>query len=497
MRRLAPAVALALLAGSAGAWAADPLGGRAELTRAELQADSYKVATSDVGGPAAVPTTRVADAPCVDGRAAGVFPCSGVDLLSFVPLAEMGGAAPSGADVLGGGASDLWGWVDPETGDEYVMMGKTNGVAFFRITDPTAPVYLGDLPNSSPGQLIWHDIKVYEDYAFIVSESVGHGMKVFDLTRLRDVTTPQTFTEDVLYPLAFSAHNIAINEETGFAYVAGGNNGLAAPDECLSGLKIIDIRDPLLPVPAGCSARGDGPGTALGVVGVEGVVSYVHDTQCVVYRGPDADYTGRELCFNSSETHVQVVDVTDKLLPTQVARLDYPDAAYAHQGWLTEDSAYFLMGDELDEGDTAPRTRTMVWDVSDLDAPKYVGANDGATPAIDHNMYVKDGLYYQSNYAAGLRVVDSSGLTPTSATLPEVAFFDGFPANDDPEFVGTWSNYPWFPSGTVAFSGIDEGLFLVRVQDAVLEQYATPAGDTAAAPGRAVAEAARAKRRNG
>lgn len=497
MRRLATATALVLVTGAA-AYGAAPVGTVTLPSRAVLQADAYKgaaAASTDGTTPGRVPTTRVSDAACVDGLAAGVFPCSGVDLLSFVPLAEMGGAAPGGAvTALGGGASDLWGWVDPETDDEYVMMGKTNGVAFFRITDPTAPVYLGAIANDSAGQLIWHDIKVYENYAFIVSESVGHGMKVFDLTRLRDVTAPQTFDEDVNYPLAFSAHNIAINEETGFAYVAGGNNGLVAPDQCLSGLNIIDIRNPLQPVPAGCSARGDGPGTALGIVGVGGVASYVHDTQCVVYRGPDEDYTGRELCFNSSETHVQVVDVTNKLLPTQVARLDYPDAAYAHQGWLTEDSAYFLMGDELDEGDTAERTRTMVWDVRDLDAPVYVGANSGATPAIDHNMYAKNGLVYQSNYAAGLRVVDTDAVA--QASLPEVAFFDGFPANDDPEFVGTWSNYPWFPSGTVAFSGIDEGLFLVRVQQPVLDQFETASeAPAAAAPGLAVAEQAREKAR--
>ena len=89
----------------------------------------------------------------------------------------MGSAAPV-VDALGGGASDLWGWTDPTTKDEYVLIGKTNGTAFFRITDPTKPVSWASLPNSSPGQLIWHDMKVYQDHAFIVSESVAHGMRV-------------------------------------------------------------------------------------------------------------------------------------------------------------------------------------------------------------------------------------------------------------------------------------------------------------------------------
>ena len=248
----------------------------------------------------------MSDETCVDGLAAGTFPCTGVDLLSFVPLDEFGGAEPL-VDVLGGGVSDLWGWVDPETGDEYVIMGKTNGTAFFRVTDPTTPVYLGADPQQLPGAAaVWHDIKVYEDHAFIVSESVGHGMHVFDLTRLRGVDRARRpGPTDVNYPPAFSAHNIAINEETGFAYLVGGNNGLAAPDQCLSGLHMVDISDPKHPVFAGCHATGEGRGTAVGAGRRPGrPVSYVHDTQCVVYRGPDTDYRAASCASTASEDHM-------------------------------------------------------------------------------------------------------------------------------------------------------------------------------------------------
>jgi choice-of-anchor B domain-containing protein len=468
MRRRLAAMLLVLMAMSVTAYA-DPAG---VWGLAELREDAHKKERPPVTDQSGIPLTTVSDHKCVKGKAAGTFPCSGVDLLSFVPLSEMGGGDPSGVGLLGGGASDLWGWVDPLTRDEYVIMGKTNGAALFRVTDPLRPVFLGQLPNKSPGELIWHDIKVYKDHAFVVSESVAHGMDVFDLTRLRGVTRPQTWQPDTTYPTAFSAHNLAINEETGFAYIVGGNNALVAPDQCLSGLHMVDVRNPKNPVFAGCHLTGEGPGTALGIVGAEGVASYIHDTQCVVYRGPDQDHTGRELCFNSSEVHMSIVDVTDKLLPRQLATVEYPDTAYAHQGWLTDDQTHFMMGDELDEGNGKP-TRTLVFDVRDLDNPTYVGAHEHGTLAIDHNMYVKNGLVYQSNYAAGLRVLDTRDVA--QATLTEVAYFDGFPAHDDPEFVGTWSNFPYFPSGTVAFSGIDEGLFLVKVHDKVLSASETPA----------------------
>jgi choice-of-anchor B domain-containing protein len=455
------------------------------FTLAELRSDTQKqqrATPSDDGG---IPIDRVSDKPCVDGLAGDTeFACSGIDLLSFVPQDQFGGSNPAGVGILGGGVSDIWGWVDPGAedgtgkGNEYVMLGKTNGVALFRITDPSNPEFLGQIPNASPGQLVWHDIKVYKNHAFIVSESVAHGMNVFDLTRLRGLAAVETggkrmLPPDTNYPTAFSAHNIAINEETGFAYIVGGNTGLVVPDQCLSGLHMVNIQDPKNPTFAGCHAMGEGRGTAALGIAPASPVSYIHDTQCVTYTGPDQDYTGRELCFNSSEDHMSIVDVTNKLLPEQVALVEYPDTAYAHQGWLTADQSHFLMGDELDEGrrGTAELTRTIVFDVTDIDAARFVGVNEGETAAIDHNMYEKDGLFYQSNYTAGLRVVDSSDVA--SASLPQVAFFDGFPAHDDPTFNGTWSNYPYFPSGTIAFSGIDEGLFLVKVQDSVLAEFAT------------------------
>jgi choice-of-anchor B domain-containing protein len=492
VRRLLAAAVLVTLGTSVTAYAASPT---QLFTLTELRADAHKQARITLDNND-IPIDRVSDQPCVDGVAGSTaFTCEGIDLLSFVPQDQFGGSDPAGVGVLGGGVSDIWGWVDPEPNaggvhDEYVMLGKTNGVAFFRITDPYAPEFLGQIDNPSPLELVWHDIKVYENHAFIVSESAQHGMNVFDLTRLRGVTEQQRWTADAHYPTAFAAHNIAINEETGYAYIVGGNTGLVVPDHCLSGLHMVNIQDPKNPVFAGCHLMGEGGGTAAGVVGAPvSVVSYIHDTQCVVYRGPDEAYQGRELCFNSSEDHMSIVDVTDKLLPVQVAKVEYPDTAYAHQGWLTDDQGYFLMGDELDEGDGTP-TRTLVFDVRDIEGASYVGANEGTTTAIDHNMYVKDGLAYQSNYAAGLQVLDTADVA--NANLPQVAFFDSFPAHDEPEFVGTWSNYPYFPSGTIAFSGIDEGLFLVKVQDAVLNRYATGGGtadDRPGAQGRANAEA--------
>ena len=74
-----------------------------------------------------------------------------------------------------------------------------------------------------------------------------------------------------------------------------------------------------------------------------------HDAQCIIYAGPDTAYTGREICFAYNEDTLTIVDVTDKSAPVQISRTGYNNRQYTHQGWVTDDHAWLLMDDELDE----------------------------------------------------------------------------------------------------------------------------------------------------
>ncbi len=185
----------------------------------------------------------------------------------------------------------------------------------------------------------------------------------------------------------------------------------------------------------------------------------------MIYRGPDEEYTGREICFGSNETALSIADVTDKQNPVALAMAEYPNVGYTHQAWLTEDQHYLYMDDELDElNGLVDHTRTLVWDVSDLDDPvlvkEFLNPN---TTSIDHNLYVKGDKVYQSNYTAGLRVLDI-----TDPVEPEeVGFFDTVPFGDEsPRFDGSWSNYPYFESGVIIVTSGYEGLFLLRYREA-------------------------------
>lgn len=359
---------------------------------------------------------------------AGPFECNNLDLLSQITLATMNSVK----------ANDSWGWTDPQDGKEYALICLNEATAFIDISDPLNPIYLGQLPGESNEHSTWRDVKTYNNFAFIVSEDIGHGMQIFDLTKLRDVSNPPvTFTKDAYYDAFGSAHNLAINEETGFAYAVGS-------DTFGKGPHFINIQDPLNPIPAGGYSEDD----------------ECHDAQVIVYDGPDTDYTGREILFGSNLIEMVIEDVTDKNNVITIATIIYDDLYYTHQGWLTEDRRFFLLGDEADESEIGVNSRTIIFNIEDLDNPQVHFEYEGPTSATDHNGYIKGDKFYLANNAAGLRIIDISDIE--NSVMEEVGFFDSFPANNQAGFNGSWSIYPYFESGNIVISDRAEGMLLVR-----------------------------------
>ncbi len=396
--------------------------------------------------------------PITNGRidceagAASLFGCDKVNLISFLPNNDLG--ADRGVQL-----NDIWGWTDPETGKEYALVGRTEGTSFVDLSDPSNPVYVANLPmteGSRPN--VWRDIKVYENHAYIVADGAGeHGMQVVDLTRLREFDgEPLQLDMDAHYDNIHSAHNVVINEETGFAYIVGSSGGGMS---CGGGLHMVDISEPKNPTFVGCFAD---PSTGRSGTG------YSHDAQCVIYDGPDTEHKGKEICVGSNETAISVADVTDKENPIALSTGSYPDYGYVHQGWFDEDHTYFYQNDELDElMGTVDETRTIVWDLSDLDDPQVLTQYFNKNASSDHNLYIRDNLMYQSNYVSGLQVIDISD----PANPERVGFFDTFPfAEDAAGFDGTWSNYPYFASGVVIMTSGTEGLFILETSPQLINR---------------------------
>jgi choice-of-anchor B domain-containing protein len=369
---------------------------------------------------------------CENGMA-GIYPCSGYDLMGHISIEELGGTGSQG--------SDSWGWTDPSTGKEYAIVGTSTGTTFVDISDTQNLKIIGVLPTATINSS-WRDIKVYNNHAFIVSERASnYGMQVFDLTKLRNTQNiTKSFTEDAHYSEFGSSHNVVINEDSGYAYVVGANTFSGGPN-------FVNIQNPINPVGEGGFLEG----------------GYSHDAQVVTYNGPDIDYTGHEIYVGSHEDKVVIVDVTNKANPFLISSINYSDTGYTHQGWFTEDLKYFIAGDELDEINSGLNTRTIVFDFTDLDNPLLHTTYSGPTKAIDHNGYTLGNMYYLANYSAGVRIIDISGIE--NGNLVEVGYFDTYPQHNNTNFNGAWNVYPYFESGNIIISDIEGGLFIIRKID--------------------------------
>ncbi len=392
-----------------------------------------------------------AQTPCSGGMA-GSYPCNGITLQGFISSSAMGSAE----------AQDSWGWTDPLTNKEYAVVALDDGTAFVDISTPTAPVYLGRM-NSYTSSSLWRDVKVYLNHAFVVSDANGnHGMQVFDLTRLRGLTgsPAQTFGHDARITWGTSgsnrgrAHNIVINEDTGYAFVTGVSPYISG------GIVIIKLDN-----------NNDGDPTDPVIESTYSSGGYCHDAQVVIYNGPDTEHHGKEILIGSfsGSDWVRVLDVTNKSSITQLSSIAYTDKYYTHQGWFTEDQRFFIVGDELDEQNRGFNTRTLVYDMTDLDNPVLHYTYYGPTSAIDHNGYVRGNRFYLANYSAGMRILKIDGLYDGTPSMTEVNYFDTFPSSNSAGFDATWNVYPFFESGNLIATGFgdenisgDGGLFILK-----------------------------------
>ena len=157
----------------------------------------------------------------------GVASQSNVEVLSR--LNPSGG--PSGVSYM-----DIWGYSAPD-GTELAILCAVNGTIFVDVTNPVRPeVVLNAFGPASTHR----DARTHGAFAYVVNETAG-GLQIFDLTDARNPQLVGNWNETF-----DSAHNIGIYD--GYAYIAGSKKDLVA-----SGMRILDLSDPLRPVDVGAT----------------------------------------------------------------------------------------------------------------------------------------------------------------------------------------------------------------------------------------------------
>jgi choice-of-anchor B domain-containing protein len=376
--------------------------------------------------------------PCENGKA-GPYPCSGVDMLGRIPL----------ADVMARSGASIWGATESKNHREIAIMAVDTGTAFVDVSKPRCPTILGILP-ASGARSTWREARAVGDYAVIVSEAQNHGLQIFDMKKLGTTASTAMLEAEAVYkgtdaePIG-NGHSVFGHTETNMAYVVGSRS-------CDGGLHMVDLKDPANPKFAGCGTTGH----------------YVHDTSCVIYHGPDEEHAGKEICvtYNGSPADFSVVDVTDKAAPKELSRLAYDGGVYSHEGWFTQDHKTMLLADEEDE-QRGNATRTYLFDMTDLDAPKALKPYTWDSECTDHNIYIKGERGYYAAYTEGLRVLDVS--KAGAAEVTEAGFFDSNPNSSSNQMNGAWGVFPFFASGTVLIGDMVSGMFIVKPQASILE----------------------------
>ncbi len=370
------------------------------------------------------------------------FTSSNVQLVSWLSLSDFPGGNTS--------ASDCWGYTSP-SGREYALIGLSAGTGFVEITDPGAPelLYFGSGASS-----LWHGLKVYQEYAYVVSEG-GLGIQVFDMSQIDSgiVTHVGDFAGG---SCTTATHTLAIDEVSGYLYRAGGGSSCGGVPQ---GLQIYSLANPESPALVASWNN-----------------KYVHECQVVTWDLPGPNF-GKQFAFCYSQDtsggtnpRLLILDVSNKNMITQVSSTSYAGGAFSHQGWLSADKMNLYLDDELDDGSFGA-SRTRIFNISNLAAPSYLGWFSSGAGSIDHNLYVDGNRIYEANYRSGLRVFDNTN--PTAPT--QIGFFDTYPEDNGADFNGLWSNFPYFPSGTVIGGDIEKGLFVWRMGAAKLT-FAFPGG---------------------
>lgn len=332
---------------------------------------------------------------------------------------------------------------------EYAVIGGTAHVLFIDITDPHQPRLAGKFQGRAT--VVPREFKSYKNRVYAVADGFNDGLMIFDLSHAED-SIIRTYWDTTLFK---KIHTIAIDTSSGRIYLNGGNAN--------QGIIVLDA-----------SQNPDSPVFLSHVTLPGGAVHdcYVrHDT---VYASSGAD-------------GYYIFDYRNPQAPILLAQTS--TGGYNHNSWITLDGRYAYYTEEtfgqpihiVDLQNLGIGEIEVVGSFLDnLQAP-----DDSLKLAIAHNVYIKDDLLFDSQYEDGLLVYDiSDRIHPVL-----IAHYDTHPENTAyTGFFGNWGNYPWFPSGTIAASDMQHGLFLFRLNDPALsahepepevQLYPNPAAETA------------------
>jgi choice-of-anchor B domain-containing protein len=327
-----------------------------------------------------------------------------------------------------GSYSECWGYASG--GHEYAMIGSTQGLYFFEITDPQNPRLVNYFSTKDTVTLVVNkDFATKSHYLYAVSDQGDNSLQIFDLQYLPD-SVVIAYDSNVL---SKRCHTVFVENER--LYMCSNTR----PNNTFSAMDIFSIVDPLNPVLLGTLSH---PG-----------FSIVHET----YVRNDTAY-----CSNGNNG-LWIYDLRNAAAPSVISIIDnYPENSYNHSSWLTADGKTLAFTDE------SHGKGVKLFDVSDIEDPQLKSifrsnllqleeplSDDGS---VAHNPFIVGNTLLIAYYHDGVQAYDIS-----NPSLPVLkGYYDTFSQNSSYySYNGCWGLYPFLPSGNIIASDITNGLFIL------------------------------------
>ncbi|GAB4257903.1 MAG: hypothetical protein Kow0027_25290 [Saprospiraceae bacterium] len=318
-------------------------------------------------------------------------------------------------------ANDIWGYTAPD-GTEYALVGLRSGVSIVSLADPANPTEVAFIEGE---ESVWRDLRTRGHYCYVVTDQPGtkEGFTIIDLSGLPasvDYHRVQPWLPEFGDTL-FTSHNIWI-DEFGYAYLSGGNVNSG-------GVVFFDLfSDPDTP-------KYVGKGFPVGS----------HDC----FARNNTLYVAEILAGQFA-----IYDVSDKANVQLLATQETP-FRFSHNVWPSDDGKFLF---NTDERANAPVAAYSIWPVDNIQLlDEFTPPATRGTGVIPHNVHFLNDYLVISYYTDGCIIVDASD----PAHLVQVGWYD---TNQDYTggYHGAWGAYPYFPSGLIVISDIENGLFVLQ-----------------------------------
>jgi len=125
--------------------------------------------------------------------------------------------------------NDVWGYVDPNNGQEYAVFGTRTSTRIYSLEDPANPIERARIMGASS---TWRDMKQVGQYLYVVADQGQDGLLIINMTEAPENITHKFFEVEAVVTnqgiatadTVRTCHNIYA-DDTGFIYLSGCNPG--------------------------------------------------------------------------------------------------------------------------------------------------------------------------------------------------------------------------------------------------------------------------------